>query len=138
MDEKTETDEHRVKVKVHESEASTPTRQAISKATKTVEITDSLGRKIVLKKPPVLAQFRLVEILGPEVSKNHTYINMVLPLLYVESIDGDAVEFPMHKSEVEVLIKRLDDEGIEAVSQAIEAHFQRNSDPAADRAELKK
>ena len=47
------------------------------------------GRTIGLKKPAVLAQFRLVEVLG-ESAANDVHMGMVLPLMFVVSIDDQA------------------------------------------------
>lgn len=89
---------------------------------KTVTITDSLGRIILLKKPSVLDQYRLVEILGAELSANQVYMGMVIPLLFVQSIDNIPVIFSK-KTELEALIKRLDEEGIDSVVKAVNENF---------------
>src|SRR6185312_10860000 len=89
-----------------------PTEQLIAVANSTFDVQDSRGRTIQLRKPGVLAQFRLVEALG-ETAKNTTYVSMVLPLLFVSAIDGEAVNQLATKLQVEGLIQRLDDAGIE-------------------------
>jgi hypothetical protein len=107
------------KVTVHEN---TPTQQAIAKAAKTFEVTDARGRRFTLRKPGVLAQYRLVETLG-ESAENKVYMGMVLPLIYVSAIDGQPEALPMTKMEVEVLITRLDEDGINAVMAGVQEHF---------------
>jgi hypothetical protein len=115
--------------------AKTPSDDLIARAMAEVTITDARGRTIKLKKPGVLAQFRLVEALG-ETAKNQVYTAMVLPLIYVSEIDGDAVFQPTSKREIEALIQRLEDDGIEAISAAVMENFGKsNSD--ADKAALK-
>ncbi|MDB6104042.1 MAG: hypothetical protein JWO52_4041 [Gammaproteobacteria bacterium] len=115
----------------------TPSQQAVAAASETHTVTDSKGRRIVLKKPGVLKQFRLVEALG-EVAENRVYMRMALPLLYVTDIDGEAVVSIMKKSELEALIQRLGDEGLETVMKAMDEHYGTMSDPEADKAALKK
>lgn|GEM_PF-1005397 len=89
---------------------------------------DSRGRVITLGKPGVLAQFRLTKMLGP-LAANHTYMQMILPLLYIKSIDdGDGegahpIGFPQTDREVEALIQRLDEEGVGNVCLAVTKHF---------------
>lgn len=113
----------------------TPSQQVIAKAAAEILVTDAQGRKIKLKKPGVLAQFRLVEILADS-AKNEVYMGMVLPLIYVAEIDGEAVMMPNSKREVEALIQRLDEDGISAVAQGVMANFGA-SNPEADKAALK-
>lgn len=113
-----------------------PTEQVIAKASAEVTVTDARGRTIRLKKPGVLAQYRLIEILG-ESAKNEVYVGMVLPLIYVCEIDGDQVAQPNTKREVDVLIQRLDEDGIAAVMNGVQSHFG-SVDPEADQAALKK
>src|SRR5579875_2947023 len=91
-------------------------------AVKRVEVTDGRGRAIMLRKPPVLAQFRLVEALGKAAS-NETYLAMVMPLLFVGAIDGEAVPTPSTKGEVEALIQRLDEDGYTALAEGVQANF---------------
>lgn len=112
-----------------------PSALAVAKAAAEHIIADSRGRKIKLKKPGVLAQFRLIEALGDS-AKNEVYMGMVLPLIFVVEIDGDAVSMPNTKREVEALIQRLDEDGISAVSVGVHEHFGK-SDPEKDKQALK-
>lgn len=113
----------------------TPSEQVVAKAAEFAVIDES-GRVIKLKKPGVLAQFRLVEVMG-ETAKNQTYMGMVLPLIYVTAIDDQPVFQPTSKLQVEALIQRLDEHGVNAVMEGVSANFG-NSNPEADKAELKK
>lgn len=113
----------------------TPSEEVVQKALFECTVTDAKGRVITLKKPGVLAQFRLIEALG-ETAKNEVYMGMVLPLIFIAAIDGDAVLTPTRKSEVEALIQRLDEPGITAVVSGVQEHFGQ-SNPEADKAALK-
>ncbi|KAG0167309.1 hypothetical protein DFQ30_006189 [Apophysomyces sp. BC1015] len=55
---------------------------------------------------------------------------MVLPLIFVTAIDDDPVFQPASKREVEALIQRLDEDGIAAVLQGVQANFG-SEDPEA-------
>lgn len=94
--------------------AETPSEQLVRKAMQDETITDSAGRQLKMRKPGVLAQYRLIEALG-DLASNQTYMQMVNPLLYLAAIDGDAVFMPGNKREVEALIQRLDDHGLAEV-----------------------
>jgi len=114
----------------------TPTQEILAKASEESSVVDSTGRTIKIKKPGVLAQFRLIEALG-ESAQNQTYMRMVLPLIYVTAIDELAVHQPRSKMQVEALIQQLDEAGVEAVMNHVQEIFGK-SDPEQDKAELKK
>lgn len=107
------------RVKVHsEAEAvapASPSGELIRQATLEETITDAKGRRILMRKPGVLAQFHLVEAVGPEAAANQTYMQMINPLIYVGKINDEVVPVPATKLQVEGLISRLDDEGLSAV-----------------------
>lgn len=112
----------------------TPSEQLVNSVKAEVTTTDSRGRAITLRKPPVLAQFRLAEAMG-DASSNRGYMAMVFPLLFVTAIDGDVVKTST-KREIEALIQRLDDDGISAVVNGVEENWG-NPDPEADKAAIK-
>lgn len=114
----------------------TPSDVLIEQAKSEITVTDAMGRTITLKKPGVLAQYRLIEILG-ESARNEVYMGMVLPLIYVAGMDGDAVMQPSSKREVEALIQRLDESGIAAVMQGVQDNFGAST-PDEDKEKLKK
>ena len=115
----------------------TPSQEFVRKASEIIEVVDSNGRKILLRKPAVLAQFRIVEAVGPETAANATYMQMIMPLIYVMQVGEDAVEFPKKKSQVEALIQQLGDEGVDAVFKKVREVWGA-SDAEADKAEIKK
>jgi len=113
-----------------------PTTQALAKADEFHIVVDARGRTIKLKKPGVLAQYRLIEALGDSAA-NQTYMGMVLPLIYVVAVDDLTVNPPKLKMHVEALIQQLDEDGITAVMEKV-AEVWGKTDPDADKAELKK
>jgi hypothetical protein len=117
--------------------AATPSEEVVRAATEEFSVTDARGRVITLKKPGVLAQYRLVEAMGSEAARNEVYMGMVLPIIFVTSIDGLHVPSPTNKAQIEGLIVRLDDDGIAAVAAGVQEHFGAQ-DPEADREALKK
>lgn len=118
-------------VKVNVNTASEEVVQAVASPT---TVSDSKGRSILLRYPGVLAQFRIIEVIG---GTNQAYINMVLPLIYVAAIDGDVIPPLRTKAEIEALIQHLDEHGLVAVSEGVEANFAAQ-DPEADKKALKK
>lgn len=94
-----------------------PSKVLLAPAETTVP--DAAGRVIKLRRPGILAQYRLIEALGDAAASNDTYVRMVMPILYVVQIDDDAVPPLRTKAEVEALIQRLDDHGMRAVMEGI-------------------
>lgn len=109
-----------------------PSQSLSASGAKAVEVTDALGRVIVLRKPPILAQYRLVEALG-DAASNQAYMAMTIPLLFVGSIDGAPVPTPSKKAEVEALIQRLDETGITAVMEGVQNNFSDNDAASAEK-----
>ncbi|AST27079.1 hypothetical protein [Ralstonia pseudosolanacearum] len=85
-------------------------------------VTDAKGRSITLKRPALLAQFRLVEAAGDSAT-NAAYMNMIRPLLFVTAIDGEIAPPPTSKIQIEALIQRVGEEGYEAVAAALLAEM---------------
>lgn len=114
-----------------------PSVEIVQEAMQEFSVSDARGRTITLRKPGILAQYRIVEAVGPESAKNEVYMGMVTPILYVASIDGNPVAQPSNKAQIEALIQRLDEAGIVAVVKGVEAHYG-TPDPEADKEALKK
>lgn len=115
----------------------TPTEQILSKVAQTFTVKDTLGRTFVLKKPGILAQYRIVEVAGDSAS-NEVYMRMVLPLIFVVEFDGEPITQPVNKLQLEALIERLGYEGTDAVLSGVVANFGKAPDPEADKAAVKK
>lgn len=100
------------------------------KAVSDITVTDARGRVLTLKKPNVLAQYQLVRMLGAEASANQTYLGMVMPLLYLQAIDGETAAFA-NQRELDGVIQRLDEDGLMALSKGIAENFGTQDDAEA-------
>lgn len=114
----------------------TPSEQVLSKAAQTFETKDSEGRTLVIKKPGILAQFNIVEVAG-DAAKNDVWMNMVLPVIYLSELAGEAVIPPKNRLQLNGLLQRLDEHGLNALGKAVQEHFG-NSDPEKGKAAIKK
>lgn len=114
----------------------TPSQQLVRKASEEFATDDSRGRRLTLRKPGIMAQYDLVAMVGPTRAQNQVWMAMVMPVLYVTMIDGVRVPTPTTYREVQALLERLDEDGIEAVSLAIQSHYGLG-DPEAERDSLK-
>ncbi|MBI1214126.1 MAG: hypothetical protein GC190_21905 [Alphaproteobacteria bacterium] len=131
----------KAKVTVH-SEApaptETPTQTLIKEAVKETVVIDARGRKITLRKPDVLAQFRIIKAVGPEWSQNQVYMGAIMPIIFIAAIDGQAVFFPRSDQEVEAIIKQLGDEGLAAVLKGVTETWGQQADTNEAAADIKK
>ncbi|MBX9901252.1 MAG: hypothetical protein K2Y28_10780 [Burkholderiaceae bacterium] len=91
-----------------------PSEEIIKKANEVVFV-NAGEMRIGLKKPNVLRQYQIVEALGAEAAKNEVFMGMVMPLLWVVSIDDDDQPYIASRRELDSLIMRLGDEGVGAV-----------------------
>lgn len=95
-----------------------PSEEVVEQANKVTYVTDARGRRIGLKKPGILAQYRLVEMLGDS-ARNEAFMGMILPVTFVVQIDDDEVPFPRTRRELDALIQRIDEDGLLAIQQGL-------------------
>jgi hypothetical protein len=113
-----------------------PSKVLMSDAAAEHVVVDKTGRQITLKKPGLLAQYRLVKMVGGEAASNAVYMNMILPVTFVVAIDGLPVPAPATQSALEALIQRLDEHGLEACVEGLKRHWV-GEEPAADLEQVK-
>lgn len=95
-----------------------PSEKIVSNNFDGKEITDSVGRKLRLKKPDIVDQFDLLGALG-EHSNNDGQKNMALSVLYIATIDNLVVESPKTYSEIRAALRRIGDAGLIALTNYI-------------------
>lgn len=94
-------------------------------------VTDSKGRVLKVAEPDVLAESRLMRMVGPEAALNPAYMRLyVIPAVSVVEIDGEEMGFPLTQREVDAAISRLGHHGIDAVVTHISAKRKADEDAA--------
>ncbi len=101
----------------------TPSEKVVASAAQSVEVVDSLGRRILVKRPLLSDQLDVMVVVGPEASKNDMYMAMMNVLLHVKSIDDDPVLPLTSKKAIDEMVNKLGNEGVEAVTTAISENF---------------
>ena len=96
-----------------------PSEDVVAEASLETTARDRRGRVFTLRKPNVLAQYRLVRTLGGEASKNEVYMNMIMPILWVAAIDGEEIPPFRTEMELEALILRIEEDGLVAIASAL-------------------
>jgi hypothetical protein len=85
---------------------------------RTAAIRDSKGRTLTVKRLSVVEKMRLAKALG-EHSGNDSYSNFAVVGAAVREFDGSPVPFPMTNLQLEAIVQRLDDAGMEAALEAL-------------------
>ncbi len=83
------------------------------------EVTDSLGRRLSLRRLTLLERLRLFEAAGAELARNDRWLGLAALAASVAAIDGVPVPLPVSKAAVEAAVQRLDEPGIAAVAAAL-------------------
>jgi hypothetical protein len=99
-----------------------PASDEIIAAANTIE-TIAVGQMTIgLKRPGILSQYRIVEVVG-ESAKNEVYMGMINPILWVHEVNGEHQPAPSTKRELEALIQLLGEEGVVAIADHITLHL---------------
>ena len=114
------------------------TKQLTASASAEFIVETSDKRILTIRKPATLAIFNFVKMMGGEVAGNQTYMNMVMPLIYLKAIDSSEVRLPMSPREVDALIQRLDESGLNALNKCILENFGESMDTEVAAAAIKK
>jgi hypothetical protein len=96
-----------------------PSQEITSAANSVAVVTDVRGRKIGIRKPKLLDRMRLFEVVGAENAMNGPYLGVAMLAVWAVSIDGDLIPRATTKLAVEGIVQRLDDDGLDAVSEWI-------------------
>ena len=116
-------------------EISKPTDQLTVSTIDGKVIKDSLGREIVLRKPNLLDQIDFMDGLDKRAEKP-MILSLAMSLLFIAKFDGMVFQTPLNWSECRAAFKRLGDEGLAAVRDAI--NDTSISDPAKEKEQIKK
>jgi hypothetical protein len=110
------------RLQVADAATLTPSQQMVKDSLDPISVTDKQGRTLVLRNPSTLAKINFPLRLGAERAANQTYMATVMPLLWIESLDGKAVVMNTPR-EIDVLVERLGDDGIAALTEGMKHFF---------------
>lgn len=119
-------------------EASTvksPSQQIVEEANRIVYVTDARGRNLGVRRITTPLRRRIFKALSAESAEKRQYLGMVFVAASCCSIDGEEVRLPNSELQFDALIDRLDDDGAEAVADAIRENFQVEEEGAGEAGE---
>lgn len=83
-----------------------------------IVITDKRGRLLKLRRVGPLLRVRLFKVMGPENSRNIPLLGHYQMAISVVQIDDERLSFPTKDIQIDSLLDRLGDDGIESIAQA--------------------
>lgn len=106
----------------------TPTAAIVASGKRVVETIDGLGRRLKVRFVSARDRMMLAKAIGSELAKNEVYLGYATLAWAVVELDNGSGEDPrippmVKPSEVEFLVDRLGDEGLEAVGKVYKEHF---------------
>jgi hypothetical protein len=114
----------------------TPSHE-ITKA-QTVTVEDARGRKLEFRKLKPLDRMRLFEIIGADNAMNTPYLSLSTYAFSLVKIDNEDVPTPRARVALESVVKKLDDDGMEAAAKAfLQLHPNLFADQEEAKEELK-
>jgi hypothetical protein len=111
------------KVTIHDKPQDTPSQAIVREANGVFIVRDVNGREIGIKKLNALERLKMLKVIG---GFNDNALGYASLAFHVASIDGNIVNRPVTEAQVESIIQKLDDEGLNAVSIGIVEHFDPN------------
>jgi hypothetical protein len=97
----------------------TPSARLIAAAHAAPITTDAEGRVLALRRLTSLDKLRLFKAAGPMLAQNHLWLGMATLACSVAAIDDVPVPVPVNEAQIEALVSRLGDSGINAIAAAL-------------------
>jgi hypothetical protein len=100
-----------------QGQSDSPARRQVAAANEIVRVTDSTGKEIGIRRQTALEKALLLKGLGANAASG-PYVQLAAVASHVVEIDGAPVPPARNDRQVDAIIARLGDEGLEAVAEA--------------------
>jgi hypothetical protein len=97
----------------------TPSESIIHDHSQTVDVRDTFGRTLRVRRLKALDRFRLLKAAGPDLSQNDAWLNMAALTFAVVEIDSVPRPAPTNERQIELAVSLLSDAGLQAVADAL-------------------
>lgn len=95
-----------------------PSVSIIQASSQTDTVVDSQGRRLSIRKLTALDKLRLFKAAGPVLSQNQPWLGMAMLASSIVAIDDVPVPCAVNEQQIEALVSRLGDDGIEAIANS--------------------
>lgn len=112
----------------------TPSASILTSAAATETVTDDIGRRLTIRRLTTLDRLRLFKAAGPVLAQNQPWLGMALIASSVAAIDDVPIPPPANEAQIEAMVGRLGDAGIEAVAQLLQQAAEPTAAQLVDRA----
>ena len=97
----------------------TPSARLVAAAQAAPDVTDAAGRTLSLRRLTALDKLRLYKAAGPQLAQNAPWMGVALLAASVTAIDCVPVPQPATEAQIEALVGRLGEDGLDAVAAAL-------------------
>lgn len=95
-----------------------PSVSIIQASSQTDTVVDAQGRRLSIRRLTALDKLRLFKAAGPVLSQNQPWLGMAMLACAVVSIDDVPIPCAVNEQQIEALVARLGDYGIEAIANS--------------------
>jgi protein gp37 len=96
-----------------------PTASVLAAAQERLSAVDNIGRTLIVRRLNALDKLRLLKAAGPALSENQAWLGVAMLAASVTEIDGVPVPMPVTEQQIEVLVGRLGDPGLDGIAAAL-------------------
>jgi hypothetical protein len=97
-----------------------PSNEILRSANEVVTTTDEMGRALAVRRPTALDTLRLFKAAGPVLAQNEPWLAIASLACSVQSIDDVPVPMPTNEKQIESIVQKLGDQGLEAIGKVLE------------------
>jgi hypothetical protein len=97
-----------------------PSQLVLNRQLASTRFVDERGRLIGIVKPNPAFRMRMLRMAGSELVQNAPYMGLFMLAASVREIDGEQLPEPTSPLQVEHLVQRLDQEGLDAIGEAMQ------------------
>jgi|GEM_PF-1318410 hypothetical protein len=99
-----------------------PTNSILASAAESKVVKDELGRLLTVRRLTALDTLRLFKAAGPELAQNQAWLGIASLALSVIAVDDIPIPLPVNETQIESIVSRLGEEGLDAAADAFDSY----------------